>query len=140
MAFGYQVLGFGSGGEAPLYIAACGGTISYDGNYKIHKFTGDGTLTVTAVGNDVGSNKVSYMVVAGGAGGTWDRGGGGGAGGYREGKSPQCNYTESPKACTSGCNAGLPVSCSPGSYAIVVGGGGAAGSPSAELLKLGNSA
>jgi hypothetical protein len=35
----------------PTYIAATGGTITCDGDYKIHTFTGPGTFTVTSVGN-----------------------------------------------------------------------------------------
>ena len=51
------------------------------------------------------------MVVAGGGGGGVKRAGGAGAlGGFREGRTPQCNtWTASPIACTSGANAGLPV-------------------------------
>ncbi|MCX5814925.1 MAG: hypothetical protein NTX75_01605, partial [Proteobacteria bacterium] len=64
----------------PAYATdATGGTITYDGNYKIHTFTGSGTLNVTESGN------VEYLVVAGGGGGNNSNdlysGGGGGAGG-----------------------------------------------------------
>jgi len=48
MSFGYQVLGFGSGGPSgPAYIVATGGTITCSGDYKIHTFTGDGTFCVS---------------------------------------------------------------------------------------------
>jgi len=118
---------FATSGETATFISATGGTITTDGNYKVHSFTGPGTFTVCSVGNAAGSNTVSYMVVAGGAeGGSTapsNGGGGGGAGGFREGKSPQCTYTSSPIACTSGPNAGLPVSAQ--GYPITVGGGGA---------------
>ena len=44
--------------------AASGGTESTSGNFKIHTFTGDGTFTVTKVGNAAGgSNVLIYMVV-----------------------------------------------------------------------------
>ena len=56
------------------------------GDFKIHSFTGDGCFVVSRVGNAAGSEKVSYLVVAGGGGTTGDRGGAGGAGGFREGK------------------------------------------------------
>ena len=60
-------------------------------------FTGPGTFTVCSVGNPIGSDTVSYMVIAGGGGGS---AGAGGAGGYREGRTPQCNtWTASPIAC-----------------------------------------
>src|SRR3990167_1319158 len=60
------------------FIVATGGTITTDGNYKVHTFTGSGTFEVTS-----GSGNVWYLVVAGGAGGGYWDGGGGGAGGYK---------------------------------------------------------
>lgn len=45
MSFGFQTLGFMSGGVAPLeYINASGGTVTTDGDYKVHTFTSPGTL------------------------------------------------------------------------------------------------
>ena len=126
---GWLVTDSGLQSEAPgsTFISASGGTITTDGDYKVHTFTGPGTFTVCSVGNPAGSNEVSYVVVAGGASGGKaggsKGGGGGGAGGFREGKTPQCTYTSSPLACTSGSNNGLPVSVQ--GYPIVVGGGGA---------------
>ena len=90
MSFGYQVLGFGSGGAKPAFIVASGGnSCGTTGDYKWHKFTGPGTFCVSEKGNPGGSATVDYMVVAGGAGGGNGNqfgycGGGGGAGGYRE--------------------------------------------------------
>jgi|5B_taG_2_1085324.scaffolds.fasta_scaffold17035_2 hypothetical protein len=118
---------FSTAGQAATFITATGGTITQDGDYKVHSFTGPGTFTVCSVGNPAGSDTVSYMVVAGGGEGgssaPSNGGGGGGAGGFREGKSPQCTYTSSPIACTSGSNNGLPVSAQ--GYPITVGAGGA---------------
>ena len=84
-SFGYQVLGFGSGGIAASFIVASGGTITCCGDCKVHTFTGDGTFTVCSVGCAAGSTTVDYLVVAGGGAGgpNSTRGGGGGAGGYR---------------------------------------------------------
>ena len=69
------------------YITATGGTITTDGDYKVHRFTGSGTFQVTSAGNAAGSNSVDYLVVAGGGyssgAGGWSGTGGGGAGGYR---------------------------------------------------------
>ena len=57
-------------------ISATGGTITYDGDFTIHTFTGNGTFDVTGSGN------VEVLVVAGGgAGGSNTYAGGGGAGG-----------------------------------------------------------
>ena len=106
------------------YISASGGTISTTGDFKIHKFTGPGTFTVSAVGNAAGSNTVDYMVVAGGGGGHTSgpggAGGAGGAGGFRtsSGAASGC-YPTSPLG--SGVSA-LPVSVQ--GYPITVGGGG----------------
>jgi len=126
---GWLVTDSGLQGEAPTaqFITATGGTITtVCTDYKVHTFTGPGTFTVCTVGNASGSNEVSYMVVAGGGGGGVKRGGGAGGGGFREGRTPQCNtWTASPIACTSGANAGLPVSAQ--GYPITVGGGGTIG-------------
>ena len=50
MSFGYQVLGFGSfpnrGGG---FVEATGGTITEDGDFKVHTFTSSGTFEVTAL-------------------------------------------------------------------------------------------
>jgi hypothetical protein len=107
------------------YIAATGGTITCDGDYKIHTFTGPGTFTVTNAGNSNGSNSVDYLVVAGGGGGGTRSGGGGGAGGFR---------TNHPSPAV----AGLPVSVQ--GYPITVGGGGsgAATSPNSASGLVGN--
>ena len=55
--------------------SATGGTITYDGAYAIHTFTGDDVFTPNFNGT------LEVMVVAGGGGGGMDMGGGGGAGG-----------------------------------------------------------
>ena len=86
------------------FMSASGGTESTApcGNFKIHKFTGPGTFTVSSIGNLDKNNTVSYVVVGGGGGGmsmvqnNSQGGGGGGAGGYRENKSPVDTYTASP--------------------------------------------
>ena len=83
------------------YITATGGTPcsgAISGDYKIHTFTGPGTLCVSNAGGPEGSNTVDYMVIAGGGGGTNDRGGGGGAGGYRESVPSPAAWTASPTA------------------------------------------
>jgi len=74
-------LNFAGGG----IMSATGGTITTDGDYKVHSFTSNGTFTPSADGY------VEYLVIAGGGGGgsaSDDNGyssGGGGAGGYRTG-------------------------------------------------------
>ena len=119
MSFGYQVLGFGSGGSAAAFITASGGTITCCGDYKIHTFTGPGTFTVCSVGNAAGSNAVDYLVIAGGGGAGANGGGGGGAGGYREATT---TYSPVPAlAATS------QLSVSAQGYPIAIGAGGARG-------------
>jgi len=87
----------------PEFIVASSPCVSTIGDFKIHKFTGPGTFTVSAGGNSAGSNTVDYMVVAGGGGGGHDRAGGGGGGGFRLASS-------------------LPVTAQ--AYGIVIGAGG----------------
>jgi hypothetical protein len=87
-------------------MVATGGTITTNGDYKVHSFTTSGSFSfnVTTAGS---TPEVEYLVIAGGGsgGGGNDAGGGGGAGGYRTAT-------------------GFSVSAT--SYNVVVGGGGAA--------------
>jgi len=112
---------------SPPYIVATGGTPCAGatcGDYKIHTFTGPGTLCVSNAGSPPGSTTIDYMVIAGGGGGAigeWG-GGGGGAGGYRESVPSPAAWTGSPIASPGGA---LPVSVQ--GYPITVGGGGAGG-------------
>ncbi len=103
--------------QAASFIAATGGTVTTSGNFKIHTFTGDSNFVVSTVGNPLGSNTVSYMVVAGGGAAG---GGGGGAGGFREGLGLNDSYTGSPLRAPTG----VPVSAT--TYPVTVGGGGSA--------------
>ena len=120
--------------SGPKYVTATGGTPcagATSGDYKIHTFTGPGTLVVSCGGNASGSNEVDYLVVAGGgSGGTYVPGspgsaGGGGAGGFRESKAPGAPWTASPIVSSTS----VPVTATP--YAIVVGGGASAAGPGA---------
>jgi hypothetical protein len=110
------------------FICASGGTETTCGDYKIHTFTGPGTLTINNEGTPAGSTTVDYLVVAGGGGGGGENNttgsGGGGAGGYREssGAASGC-YSRSP---LGACVSALPISFT--SYPITVGSGGAGGS------------
>ena len=114
------------------YVTATGGTITTDGDYKIHKFTGDGTFTVSNAGNSAGSNTVSYVVVAAGGGGGVS---GGGAGGFREGAVPSDPYypNRSPLAATSGLT--VPATA----YPITIGAGGAGIAPRSTTIPTGSS-
>jgi hypothetical protein len=101
------------------YVIATGGTPLTNGDYKIHVFTGPGTLCVSNAGNASGSNSVEYLVAGGGgAGGTGETqaAGGGGAGGFR-------SFTALPSATPINSPAALPVSVQ--GYGVVVGAGGA---------------
>jgi len=113
---------------APPYLEATGGTITEDGNFKVHTFTSPGTFTVTKLATESPApahNIVSYVVVGaggsgGGTGGSTHVGAGGGAGGFREGKNaPIDSYTASPL----NAPAGLPVAAT--GYPITIGAGGA---------------
>jgi hypothetical protein len=105
--------------STPGFIVATGGTITCDGDFKVHTFTGPGTFTVTCAGNPQGSTTVDYLVVAGGGGGGSKStnlgsgaGGAGGAGGFRQ---------SFPNPATGG----FPVTAT--SFPITVGAGGAVG-------------
>ena len=107
------------------FMSASGGTITTDGNFKVHTFTGPGTFTVNCVSSAAGNNIVSYLVVAGGGGAGGDQGGGGGAGGFREFKSASAGcYTASP---LDGNPGGTSITVSAQGYPITVGGGGGGG-------------
>ena len=122
-------------GETP-FIAATGGTITTSGDYRIHTFTGPGTFAVdSAASNSPGPafcgptrNNVSYLVVGGGGGGgSADGGGGAGAGGFREFRAPLSGcYSVSP---LNGNPGGISITVAAGNFPIVIGGGGAGGSP-----------
>jgi lysophospholipase L1-like esterase len=84
------------------FVAATGGTVTTDGDYKVHTFTIGDTLTVTQGGN------VRYLIVGGGGGGGSFAAGGGGAGGVLD-------------------NGAYDHSVTTGSYSIVVGSGGIGG-------------
>ena len=108
------------------FVAATGGTITTSGDYKIHTFTGAGCFQVTNAGNAGGSNKISYLVIAGGGGGAGNPGAvdasaGAGAGGFREGKCSSDPYSASPLASTTALTASVAT------FPITVGGGGTAG-------------
>jgi hypothetical protein len=113
-------------GTVAAYVAASGGTVATVGDYKIHTFTGSGTLTVSCGGNFLGSNSVDYLVIAGGGGATGYRGGGGGAGGYRESVPSPAAWTGSPLANPGGA---LPLSPGPSSIPVTIGAGGAGSNP-----------
>ena len=112
----------------PPFVDATGGTITEDGNFKVHTFTGPGTFEVTRISSTPSNNFVDYMIIAGGGGGGYDpaaptpdggRGGGGGAGGYRESPGALTSYTASPLGASPA--AALPVSVT--SFPVTVGAG-----------------
>ena len=107
------------------FITATGGnSVVTCGNYKMHIFTGPGTFTVCSLGvGQPQSNKVDYLVVAGGAsGGVRSPGngnGGGGAGGLRYGVAETVPGPAGPlNSCTQ-----LTVTAT--GFPVAVGGGGA---------------
>jgi hypothetical protein len=103
------------------YVAATGGTVLTNGDFKTHIFTGPGTFCVSNAGGPGGSNTVDYLVVAGGgSGGYHYRGSGGGAGGFRVSNSVGC--VPAPTMSPLIAPAALPVSVQ--AYPITVGAGG----------------
>ena len=72
-------IGDGTGVQPYITTVATGGTITTDGNFKVHTFNASGTFTVTTLGS---VTTVEYLVIAGGGGGGSTSAGGAGAGGY----------------------------------------------------------
>jgi hypothetical protein len=124
-SFGYQILGFGSGGVAPKFVVATGGSVSTCGNFKVHQFTSSGTFEITCAGDARGSSSFDYMVIAGGGGAGGDAGGGGGAGGFRgsSGAASGCFTT----GCTPRTGPVSAITASVASFPITVGAGGGPG-------------
>jgi|TARA_R100001440_G_scaffold13779_2_gene23749 hypothetical protein len=116
-------------GTTPAFVAATGGTVTtVCTNFKVHTFTSPGTFTVTNAGNSAGSNKLDYLVVAGGGagGGANGGGGGGGAGGFRF-----SNCTSMPAPQSSPLAAPIAITASATAFPITVGGGGSPGTGNA---------
>ena len=135
---GWQTVFTGNTGDiTKQYLVATGGTITEDGNFKVHKFTGPGTFQVTTEAENASDNVVDYLVVAGGGAGGHNctggnSGGGGGAGGFRFAATTYCS--PSPLKAP----AGLTVTAT--SFPITVGAGGTgASSPCSAKGNPGNS-
>ena len=97
-------------------IVAAGGTVTTDGDYKVHTFTTSGTFAVSNVGSSGTDVEAEYLVIAGGGGGDH---GGGGAGGYL--LSYNCE--------NSGANSSplSKLTLSAQNYTVTIGAGGAKG-------------
>ena len=120
------------------YMVATGGTITTDGDYKIHSFTSDGTFNVTFLGI---IETVQYLVVAGGGGGGGQCSGGGGAGGLLTDTDLTLTKTSYSIVVGDGGTAGTGANVGTGSYdnhggnggnssfhtVIAIGGGGTSG-------------
>lgn len=111
----YTVGSATGGGGAGSFITATGGTITTDGDYKVHTFNSSADFEITD-----GSGSVQFLIVAGGGGSGRGSGtsglGGGGAGGY----------------ITSSIYLGIGV------YPVVIGAGGAGRTGSAGAGSQGN--
>ena len=103
------------------FTSATGGTESNIGDYTYHVFTATGCFTVSSVGTSCCSG-AEALVVAGGGGSGTNGAGGSGAGGLRN--------------IAGAC---IPISASPGTYAITVGGGGSGQPNSTETCSGTNS-
>ena len=119
--------GLQSSAENNPFVVATGGTVSFDGNDKIHTFTGPGTFCVSKTADCAADNVVDYLVVAGGGAGGhnctgFNSGGGGGAGGMR--------FSATTYTSPSPLKAPTGVTVTATSFPITVGaGGGGAASP-----------
>jgi hypothetical protein len=113
-------VGDGTGDMPFAGMVATGGTITTDGDYKVHSFTTSSQFVVTTAGT---TPQVEYLVIAGGGGagnctaGPAGGGGGGGAGGYRN------SYNSETSGGGGASESALTVTAT--SYSITVGAGGA---------------
>lgn len=93
------------------FIVANGGTITTNGNRKIHVFTGDDIFEVTQLSSNPSYNEVDYLVLAGGAGGSGGgiaaNGAGAGAGGYLSGSGHNVTIQEYPITVGAGGSASV---------------------------------
>ena len=113
-------VGTGTGDIAPFNgIVATGGTITTDGDYKVHVFTTSGTFAVSNVGTANDEKQVEYLVVAGGggSGNATNNCGGGGAGGYRN------SYNNESSGGGGASESALAVTAQ--TYTVTIGAGGA---------------
>jgi len=108
-------------GIPAAYVAASGGTITTQGDFKFHTFTSPGTFTVSNAGNSKGSNTVQALVVAGGGSGTANGGAGGGAGGLRNLACQPVTATGFPVTVGAGATGGPPVKSCGGSDSVYAG-------------------
>jgi len=116
--------GFGMTAGAPSYMDATGGTIYDTGTYRIHLFTGPGSLIVSKV-PDPAFATADYLVI-GGAGGTAPSGRGTCAGGYRESAPAGGVWVSAPMANTTGTPSPLGTqTLTATTYPITVGAKGA---------------
>ena len=103
--------------QGDVLTTATGGTVTTNGDFKVHTFNSSGTFEITQAGTGPYKD-IDYLVVAGGAGGGGTGGGGGGgAGGYRTAAS---TYSGPARA-------GSSLTASVASFPITVGAGGGAG-------------
>jgi hypothetical protein len=116
----------------PQYLTATGGTITTDGDYKVHTFTSSSNFVVSELGqNSTYGNKVEYLVVGAGAGGGGTHGGGGGAGGYRHNSAYDMTVTAQSYSIQVGAKAGFQSNGSSSSaFGISSAGGGVGGTDS----------
>ena len=109
------------------FITATGGTITTDGNFKVHTFTGPGTFCVSQIATLPANNEVDYLVVGGGGSGghrnPGNANGGGGAGGFRFSASGTYTIPCSAPGYPLRNPTGLTVTAT--SFPITVGAGGA---------------
>lgn len=79
-----------AGTVPPTYLSITGGTITYDGDYKIHTFTSNSSFTISQLSNI--TNDVTVFAVGGGGGGASNGSGTHGSGGGGAGQVIESAY------------------------------------------------
>jgi hypothetical protein len=120
-------------GDVQPFLNATGGTVTIDGDYKVHTFTSSGTFTPDIAG------QVEYLVLAGGGGGGQNYyGGGGGGGGYQTATS--FAVTSSAMTVTVGGGGQVNVNGQNSVFGSITStGGGAGGTSGSSIGKNGGS-
>jgi|APGre2960657373_1045057.scaffolds.fasta_scaffold00235_5 hypothetical protein len=91
------------------FNVATGGTITENGNWRIHEFTTTGTFSLTKLAGSPADQTLYYLITGGGSGGNNSTGyQGGGGGGVRTGTIPAPTPTYSITAIGAGGAVGSP--------------------------------
>lgn len=131
---GWKSVEEGTGFIGKTFMSATGGTITTDGDFRIHTFTSPGSFQITQISTCSSENEIDYLVVGGGGGAGHCRGGGAGAGGLRFAANP----TNAPQACApalplNNYPSGTLITGTVSTFPVTVGAGGGGATSTPQL-------